>query len=280
MSPVPPASGGGPPRIRRYAAGRARTLGVPTRGTTNPNRLRRNDNWIAAHDRVATALGGADPLAVDLGYGATPVTTVELAGRLQARFPQTRMLGLEIDAERVAGGVAVADPPRLDFTRGGFELAGRRPQLVRAMNVLRQYDEDAAAVAWAELCSRLAPGGLLVEGTCDEVGRLGSWVLLDADGPVSLTLSCAVVHLDHPRSIAERLPKSLIHHNVPGHPVHDLLLALGRAWDAEATPFGPRQRWVAAVRRMRDEGRPVLDGPARWRRGEVTVPWPAGAGPS
>ena len=50
---------------------------------------------------------------------------------------------------------------------------------------------------------------------------------------------------------------------------------LGRAWDTEATPFGPRQRWLATVRRMRDQGWPVLDGPARWRLGEYTVPWPA-----
>lgn len=271
MSGIPPA-----PRVRRYAAGRARTLGVPTRGTTNPNRLRRNDHWIAAHDRVAAALGAGEALAVDLGYGATPVTTVELAGRLHARFPRTRVLGLEIDADRVAAGVAVADPPLLDFARGGFELAGRRPQLVRAMNVLRQYDEPAAVAAWAEVCARLAPGGLLVEGTCDEIGRLGSWVLLDAAGPVSLTLSCAVAHLDHPRSIAERLPKALIHHNVPGEPVHAFLAALGAAWDTAAplAVFGPRQRWLAATAAMATSW-PVLSSPRRHRFGELTVAWAA-----
>ncbi|WP_240615837.1 hypothetical protein [Nakamurella deserti] len=271
MSPAPP-----PPRIRRYAAGRARTLGAPTRGTTNPNRLRRNDNWIVAHERVAAVLGDPDALAVDLGYGATPVTTVELADRLQARFPRTRMLGLEIDPDRVAAGVAVADPPRLDFARGGFELAGRRPQLVRAMNVLRQYDEAAATTAWTELCGRLAPGGLLVEGTCDEVGRLGSWVLLDGAGPVSLTLSCSVQHLDHPRSIAERLPKALIHHNVPGRPVHALLAALGAAWDTAAplAVFGPRQRWTAAAAALAPSW-PVLSTPRRHRFGELTVAWSA-----
>ncbi len=204
------------------------------------------------------------------------MTTVELAGRLQARFPHSRVLGLEIHAERVAAGVAVADPPRLDFARGGFELAGHRPQLVRAMNVLRQYDEDAAAAAWRELCGRLAPGGLLVEGTCDEVGRLGSWVLLDAGGPVSLTLSCAVVHLDHPRSIAERLPKALIHHNVPGQAVHDLFAALGAAWDAAAplAVFGPRQRWAAAAAALTASW-PVLSDARRHRFGELTVAWSA-----
>ncbi len=41
-----------------------------------------------------------------------------------------------------------ADPPGLDFRRGGFELAGLRPVLVRAMNVLRQYDESEVDGAW------------------------------------------------------------------------------------------------------------------------------------
>ena len=42
-----------PPRRAepRLAAGRARALGLPTRGTTNPNRLRRMDNWITARPR-------------------------------------------------------------------------------------------------------------------------------------------------------------------------------------------------------------------------------------
>ena len=56
-------------------------VGVVTRGTTNPNRLRRVDHFIAY------ACGGilrdaAVPLVVDLGYGATPVTAVELRTRL------------------------------------------------------------------------------------------------------------------------------------------------------------------------------------------------------
>ena len=54
-----------------------------------------------------------------------------------------------------------------------------------------------------------------------------------------------------------------------------MLRALGRAWETEAGPFGPRQRWLATVRRLRSDGWPVLDGPARWRLGELTLPWPS-----
>ena len=53
----------------------------------------------------------------------------------------------------------------------------------------------------------------------------------------------------------------------------DLLATLGAAWEASATPFGPRQRWLATAERFRSSW-PVLDGPVRWRRGELTVPWP------
>ena len=124
----------------RLAAGRARALGLPTRGTTAPNRLRRVDRWIVG-TQAARLRDAVDPLVVDLGYGATPVTTVELADRLADVRKDVRVLGLEIDPDRVAAEAANADPPRLEFGHGGFELAGRHPVLVRALNVLRQYDE-------------------------------------------------------------------------------------------------------------------------------------------
>ncbi|BCJ60019.1 hypothetical protein Jiend_34410 [Micromonospora endophytica] len=136
----------------------ARPLGVPTRGTTNPNRLRRMDNWIV--ETCADVLRDAvDPVVVDLGYGATPVTAVELRARLAVRVrADVRVVGLEIDPVRVAAAQPAADPPGLTFARGGFELAGLRPALVRAANVLRQYDEGEVPDAWATLTARLAPG--------------------------------------------------------------------------------------------------------------------------
>lgn len=252
-------------------------VGAVTRGTTNPNRLRRVDCWIAHHCAPLLA-GAADPLVIDLGYGASPITAIELRARLAAAVrADVRVVGLEIDAVRVADAQSAADPPRLTFARGGFELAGLRPVVVRAFNVLRQYDEASVAPAWALMTAALAPGGVTVEGTCDELGRLASWVLLDADGPRSLTLAARLSTLDRPATIAERLPKALIHHNIPGHPVHTLIAALDDAWAAAAgyATFGPRQRFVRAAGALRDAGWPVVDRPARWRLGELTVAWSA-----
>ncbi|MBC8993602.1 class I SAM-dependent methyltransferase, partial [Micromonospora chalcea] len=250
-----------------------RPLGVATRGTTNPNRLRRVDNWIV--ETCGDALrAAADPLVVDLGYGATPVTPVELRARLAAGVrADVRVVGLEIDPVRVAAALPAADPPGLTFARGGFELAGLRPALVRAFNVLRQYDESEVADAWHTVTGRLAPGGLLVEGTCDELGRLGSWVLLDATGPLTLTLSAKLTTLESPATLAERLPKALIHRNVPGERIHDLIEALEQAWRAAAgyAPFGPRQRWLRTVEAVKESGWPIQDSPRTWRHGDLTL---------
>jgi hypothetical protein len=231
------------------------------------------DNWMTATLREHL-LAAPDPLVIDLGYGATPVTAIELAARLSAVRPDVRVLGLEIDPERVAAALPAAAPPRLTFARGGFELAGQRPALVRAANVLRQYDEAAAGQAWSTMRANLGPGGLLVEGTCDELGRLAAWVLLDGDGPISLTFACRLASLPWPSVLAERLPKALIHRNVPGEPIHRLLAELDLAWDAAAalSAFGPRQRWIAACAALQD-GWPVQL--SRCRYGELTVEWSA-----
>ena len=263
------------PRAKRYAAGRARALGLATRGTTAPNRLRRVDRWLTAvHADLLRA--APEPLVVDLGYGASPVTTVELSTRLRAVRPDVQVVGLEIDPERVAAARS-AEREGLRFARGGFELAGLRPVLVRALNVLRQYDEAQAAQAWELLRSGLAPGGLLVEGTCDELGRRAAWVALGPDGPSELVLAAHLPTLGRPGELAERLPKALIHRNVPGEPVHALLRALDAAWERAAryAPYGPRARWVAACEQLDWPGAQVR----RARYGELTVPWATVAPP-
>ncbi|SEL33770.1 hypothetical protein SAMN04515665_11181 [Blastococcus sp. DSM 46786] len=263
-------------RASRLAAGRARALGLPTRGTTNANRLRRVDRWLLA-TQVPRLRDAARPLVVDLGYGSSAVTTLELVERLGPEVDGLEVVGLEIDPDRVAAVAAERDPPRVDFRVGGFELAGLRPVLVRAFNVLRQYDEESAARAWDTMCGALAPGGLVVEGTCDEWGRRSAWVALDADVPLTLTLAARVSDIATPSDLAERLPKALIHHNVPGQPVHEFLRAFDAAWAGAAGmgTFGPRQRWTAAVGGLSEQGWPLVGSSRRWRQGEVTVRWSA-----
>jgi hypothetical protein len=267
---------GAPAGRSEATGGLIRPVGQLTRGTTGYNRLRRSDRWLVHDPRVRAALlTAADPLVVDLGYGALPVTTLELAARLRAVRPDVRVVGLEIHPERVRAARTAAGTARVEFALGGFELAGLRPVLVRAFNVLRQYDVDAVPDAWSQMSTRLAPGGLIVDGTCDELGRRCCWVLLDAHGPVSLVLACDPFAIEKPSDLAERLPKVLIHHNVPGQPVHALLTAADRAWAGAAGHgvFGPRVRWRAMLDALHGEGFPVEPPRRRLRDGVLSVPW-------
>jgi len=254
-------------------------VGTITRGTTNPNRLRRVDRWLAGPQSWRLRRAGGAPVVVDLGYGASPVTAAELHDRLRRVRPDVRVVGVEIDPGRVAAARPL-ERPGLTFRLGGFEVpleGGVQPVVVRAFNVLRQYDESEVTTAWQHVRERLAPDGLLVDGTCDELGRRSAWIAVQRPGPVSLTLSWRLRGLRAPSDIAERLPKSLIHRNVPGEPVHDWLGALDLAWAraAHRAAYGIRQRFIAAAAAVRDEGWPVLDGPSRWRLGELTVAWDA-----
>ncbi len=270
----------------------SRAQGRITRGTTGVNRLRRMDRWIAAHPALREA---ADPLVVDLGYGASHRTPSELLDRLRRVRDDVRVIGIEIDPARVEAARPFAREG-LSFEQGGFEVpVDARPAVIRAANVLRQYDEAEVAAAWAIMLARLQPGGMLLEGTCNEVGRVASWVGLRAAapagagrpavaaGPETFTIA---LHLDSlggtespegPSVVAERLPKALIHRNVPGERIHALLRELDAQWamNAPLATFSARQRWIAAVQGLRATGWPVRDGVSRWRLGELTLPWEA-----
>ncbi|MCU1472147.1 MAG: class SAM-dependent methyltransferase [Amnibacterium sp.] len=245
-----------------------------TRGTTGTNRLRRVDRYLAASPALRCA---SSPLVVDLGFGARPWTALELADRLARARPDVRVLGLEIDPARVAAAVPSATG-RVTFALGGFEVptpGDEAPAIIRAMNVLRQYEEAEVRGAWDRMRARLAPGGLLLDGTCDELGRIASWVDVEAHGPCRFTIALRLTGLEAPSVIAERLPKALIHRNVPGERIHDLLQGLDAAWAraSSLSVYGPVQRFVATVEALRAAGHPVEGGPKRWRLGELTVPW-------
>lgn len=253
-------------------------IGTITRGTTNPNRLRRIDRYIAALPLLRQT---PTPIVVDLGFGASPITAVELLSRLRKINANTHVVGIEIDRERVERGLAVATS-NLHFTHGGFETplpkeVGNSADVIRAFNVLRQYDESEVPAAWAQMQAKLSQNGLLIEGTCDEIGRLASWVTLNKSKPMSFTISLRLLGLDLPSKVAERLPKVLIHHNIAGEKIHEFLSALDLAWQSNAGigAFSPAQRWVSTCKQLLAAGWPIIGDRKRWRLGELTVEWSA-----
>ena len=191
-------------------------IGAITRGTTNTNRLRRVDRFIA---RTPAFRRPDAPLVVDLGFGASAVTALETAARLRRTKPLVHVHGLEIDPGRVRTASRQLEdvaagrspfPPDLSVSvgLGGFETPtpdGRSPDVIRAFNVLRQYDESDVSAAWARMAARLSPTGALVEGTCDEVGRIATWVTIHRDAPATFTLSLRLAELERPSILAERL---------------------------------------------------------------------------
>ena len=251
-------------------------FGTVTRGTTNPNRLRRVDRYLASRPIVRSV----SPIVVDLGFGASPITAIELLSRLQKINTDVHVVGIEIERERVERGLEIANE-NLHFMHGGFEtplpaqFANRKASVIRAFNVLRQYDESEVAAAWAQMQSRLTDDGLLIEGTCDEIGRLSSWVTLDKSAPLSLTISLRLLGLDLPSKVAERLPKALIHRNVEGEKIHDFLTAIDAAWknNSPLAVFGASQRWIATCKQLRTAGWPLVGDTKRWRLGEISVAW-------
>jgi hypothetical protein len=224
-----------------------------------------------------------NPIAVDLGYGKTPVTAVELLGRLTKVAPTIRVLGIEIDPARVSEAKAL-EHSRLAFEHGGFEVPIPKAfsdredvDLIRALNVLRQYSESEVLSAWSLMQSRLSKDGLIIEGTCDEIGRVASWITLDKTKPLTFTISLRLQGLDRPSKVAERLPKILIHKNIPGNNIHRYLQELDFAWDKAAGfgAFGSAQRFVQTAKSLLEAGWPIENSPKRWRLGELSVSYEA-----
>ncbi len=252
--------------------------GVTTRGTTNPNRLRRVDRFIA----TLPVLRNSEAVVVDLGFGASAITAIELLGRLSRVNNSLHVVGVEIERERVERALPFATD-KLHFVHGGFEtplpagLSATHATVIRAFNVLRQYDESEVLAAWKLMQSRLTEDGLLIEGTCDEIGRLSCWVTLDREKPVSLSISLRLRGLDLPSKVAERLPKVLIHRNIEGEKIHEFLDAIDSAWlkHSPLAVFGASQRWIAVCKELRNAGWPLVGDPKRWRLGELSVDWAA-----
>ena len=249
---------------------RSQIFGQPTRGKTARNRLRRVDNFVLMHDsHLLRRKSGAyrDAMFVDLGFGAEPFTTLESSERLRSTNPDLRVLGVEIDPERVTAAKPYADR-RTDFRVGGFNLplyAGESVRAIRAFNVLRQYDEAEVRESHNLMGSYLLPGGLLIEGTSDPYGRVWTANLLrrpeNTHTDLSLSHEALVFSTNfrwgfEPGIFQPVLPKNYIHRMIPGEPIYEFL----EAWKYAARltmpykDFGLRQWFTASAYALADQG--------------------------
>lgn len=245
-------------------------LGLPTRGKTASNRLRRVDNFILLYEpSLLTRTDNlfAESLFVDLGYGFDPRTTLESAERFRRVNPGLKILGVEIDKQRVEAALPFADD-KTSFRLGGFNLPlqpDEHARLIRAFNVLRQYEEADVAPAYEALARGVLPGGLMIEGTSTPYGQLWSANLARRLESVQWRIEALVFSTNfrlgfEAAEFQTILPKNLIHRVVPGEPIHDFFEAWKRsaAETAAAKVYGPRQWFTSAAERLSARGYDVL----------------------
>src|SRR6266498_2553926 len=254
--------------------------GQPTRGKTASNRLRRVDNFLLLYEpSLLTRTDGlfADAMFVDLGYGFDARTTLESAARFRRVNPNLKILGVELERERVEAALPSADEKTF-FRLGGFNLPlkeGEHVRLIRAFNVLRQYEEKDFAPAYERLAQYVLPGGLMIEGTSTPCGSI--WVanlarmeskslLLESQKQASGLQNSwrfeALVFSTNFRlgfdveEFQTVLPKNLIHHIVQGEPIYNFF----EAWKASAAEtsamktFGARQWFIHAAESLARKG--------------------------
>ena len=229
-----------PARHTLLGVARNRPVGVVTRGTTNPNRLRRVRPLAGRRRGLAAAR--SPPRRPSSSTSATapprsPRWSCTTGWRGSAA--DVEVVGIEIDPDRVRAAQPLEHGPASRSRSAASRSRspdGRRPTVVRAFNVLRQYAEAEVGAAWdagpgaagsgraprrRHLRRDRAPG-LLGRRRRDRAGQPDRVAAAARPGPSV--------------DVAERLPKALIHRNVPGRPST-------RTW-RPSTPrgTGPRRR--------------------------------------
>jgi len=240
-------------------------IGLPTRGKTASNRLRRVDNFILLYEAsllTRTDNLFADSFFIDLGYGFDPRTTLESAERFRRVNPNLPILGVEIDKERVDAALPYANE-MTHFRLGGFNLPlqpGERVRLIRAFNVLRQYEEKDFAPAYERLAEYVLSDGLMIEGTSNPFGSIwtanlvrkqaNSWKFEALVFSTNFRMGFDITDFQ------AVLPKNYIHHVVQGDEIYDFIETWKRcaAETSSAKVFGLKQWFTASVENLAAKG--------------------------
>lgn len=258
-----------------------RPQGHQTRGKTARNRLRRTDIFLMLTEASLIRTKdepGQRSLYVDLGFGAEPFTTMESAERLRRLDPELPVLGVEIEPERVKTGLPFEDEKTF-FRLGGFNLpllSNEKARIIRAFNVLRQYDESEWAAPIEQLGQQMIPGGLLLEGTSNPPGSVWTANLIrrsrTAPYPVVREgyLFSTNFHMGFEPDIFQPvLTKNYIHRMVPGEEIFYFMERWKAACRNQAPmrSFGLRALFRAAALELREAGYHIDTRPQLLRRG-------------
>lgn len=252
--------------------------GIITRGKTAKNRLRQVDHFLMIYDPMLLSTDN-DAVFVDLGYGAEATTTLELSERFRRINPVLKVIGVEIDPERVR----LAQPHQTDlisFRLGGFNIPlepGESIRGIRAFNVLRQYEEAEVLGAWEKMTGNVMEGGLLMEGTSNPNGSL--WVSnllrmrsMGWDKEALVFYSNFKMGFD-PTDYQAVLPKNFIHRMIAGERIFDFM----QAWkDASKETISEKawgdKRWfISSVFCLKEKGYNLLTQKKYLEKGYMVV---------
>ncbi|MCP4500213.1 MAG: hypothetical protein GY822_09665 [Deltaproteobacteria bacterium] len=171
-------------------------LSKRTRGKTQAGRLWLVDDWCAAlFPKQGLTKNSGPPWLVDVGFGEVADTAVELHETLRLRGEDWQLLATDMDVHRVENAAERFGRDDRVFAVQDFRLekflelqklmlptvnddndeSSVGATLIRAFNVLRQYQPKECAAVHELLATKLREGGWLVEGTSDRAGDLASF---------------------------------------------------------------------------------------------------------
>lgn len=217
------------------------------RARTRSGRLASLDRYLLAREAVLLKdlAHGASPI-VDVGFGDSPITTLQYAEAARSVAPLLRAIGYEIEADRALRAAAQAGESNTVFLHGGFQQvaqAAPKARVIRVMNVLRSYPPEAVTPIQHLLGEGLVEGGLLIEGTSDTEGHvLTAWLIRRRGG--SLRREGLLLFTDFERGFnpwlfRDYLPRDLRRSIPPGTALNTWLSQWVSCW-AQAREQGVR----------------------------------------
>lgn len=234
-----------------------------TRGKTRPGRLRYVDTWLRW--RIEQGWGPDD--VVDLGPGEHAWTTLELTRAL----PSTASI-YAVDNDPVrCENLRHEARGRFSVIEGGFDLGGVGPvDLIRAMNVFRQYPIEQALPGYRLLASHLRAGGQLLVGSCDSGGDIGSfWVYGSDADPAALVVWTSGADGFAPIQFRDWLPRDIRRADPGESPFLELEPVWRAAWErVRAEVESPQAAFDASIEALGDGATLVAPGLAQFRWGD------------
>lgn len=126
-------------------------------------------------------------LAVDIGMGEVPTTTLEFAQTLGDSW---EVIGTECHLERLERTKQQNNARNVKMIATGldFKIPCNQPNIIRALNVFRDYCLQDACSSIHKLCLQLPEVGILVEGSASKKGDTWSALVANCNSEIETVL--------------------------------------------------------------------------------------------